>query len=276
MRRIPVCLGWLLAAVCALAQGPLATEPHLSLVFPFAARTEGVGVQHAVAISATAVIPKNAILRVIYVPPRMDDAEVKQEIRREQQEVAYTRINRLENTAKLTPQQAAIEKITKETVWPTVTMFQLALANLNSQDLHLVYLNPENMKLIDEPIALPFGLLLAEVEGKISVLAVEKSSAAETAGIKSGDVILSMGGSPAPGNLSLFMDALRQAKKSAESATERVIALAVKGPNDSSQRAVSIKLPMSLNNSLLDSPLDDVKDEKSKPNVPNYNSLNYN
>jgi hypothetical protein len=244
MRLSLVCTATAVFAFCAISlpaqtEGPLQTEPHLSLAFPFEKRPEGIGIKCPVLINTTAVVPANAILRVIYVPPRGDDVEVKIEAAKGNSENSWTKNNRLsDDKPKLSPLQLAAKKIAEETVWPSVTMFQLAFANLNSQDLHLVYLNPENLKLTDEPINFPEGLVLADLNGAVTVLAVEKNSPSEQSGFKAGQQILKVGDTPMNGNLITFLDAYHAARKKAEDASMRALAMNVRDPDNGPERAL--------------------------------------
>jgi hypothetical protein len=261
--------------LAAQSEGPLNMEPHLSLAFPFTPKQGGIGVKYPVLISNNAVITPEAVLRVIYVPPRGDDVEVLIETKKSNSESSWTKNNQLQSTkVKMTPLQAAAHKIAEETAWPSLTMFQLAFANLNSSDLHIVYLNPETMKLTDEPINFPEGLVLAEVEGKVTVLAVEKEGAGAAAGLKADDQILSVGGSPMNGNLLTFLNALHAAKKAAEDSPARAVALNVRNPKDNTERIAQLKLPISLNSSFLDSPLSDPTslDKPALPKTKPYGS----
>jgi len=255
-------------ALCAQIEGPIVTEPHLAVAFPFEQKPEGIGIKYAVLINTVAIVPPNAILRVIYVPPRGDDAEVKVELHKSNSENSWTKKNQIDSSQpKLSPMQLATKKVAEQTVWPAKSMFQLAFANLNSQDLHIVYMNPTNLQLTDEPINFPEGLFLGDVDGTVTVLAVEKGSPGDESGLKAGDQILKVGGAPMNGNLLTFLDAYRLSKSAAKNANAGSFDLAVRSPKDTSEHITKIKLPISLSTSLLDSPLSDPA-TLNKPAIP--------
>lgn len=259
MRRLLAVLILLSGLVSASAQNhPLETTPEISLAFPMEETADGVRAKHTVLINDNTILPAKSTLRVIYIPPRTEDDRLRAVRSSHNAEAAWTRNNRLNDEDKLSPSEVARQKISRETNWPSITNFQLALANLGADDLRVVYIvggaTPDDFKFYDQRLVLPEGMLLAEVNGTVTVLAVEKTKPAERAGIKAGDILTKIGDRPVGGSLTAYLNDYHVIKKDAVMAMKTSFPISVKA-HDGTERVATVKLPPSINSSFLDSPI---------------------
>lgn len=267
----------LIGLLTASAQNrPFETVPELSLCFPMEENADGVVLKSAVLINDIAIIPAKAILRVIYVTPRVDDDRMRAIRSRTGSDASWSRDNRLSEKDKLTPSQIAMLEVSRNTVWPSTTNFQLALANLGADDIRIVYIvpgsTPEDFKFYDQRLVFPEGLVLTEANRAVTVLAVEKTKAGERAGIKAGDIITQVGDKPTNGSLAVFLDNYHAVKKATETAMKTTFPMTVKAA-DGTERVATIKLPPSIGTGFLDSPIIDSSATKTKSSTTNAPSL---
>jgi len=275
------CYGLLLLAVLlpsglrAQSVDKLETKPHLALAMPFAERQGGVGMAFPVLVNQRAVVTPKYMLRVIYNPPRADDAEVLAIQTQADKEVAYTRVNKLKSEKRLTKQEMAVMKVSRETHWPNVNMFQLALANAAVRNLRIVYVDPDNMEdFYDEEIELIDGMLIGNKGGRfVDVLAVEKNSRADAAGVEPGDKIRQVGREAVLGDLLEFASSYQKAKKASGLTSSGGVDLVLQNEGGET-REVVIKAPTgaTLNSGMLDVTLDDLgvsgAGEEAAPPMP--------
>lgn len=257
--------GWvslflLMSGLGVVAADKLETRPHLALAMPFVERQGGVGVAFPVMLNKSAVILPDKVLRVIYNPPRADDAEVLAIQTRAEKEVAYTKVHRLKSDKPLSATEMAVIKVARETHWPTVNMFQLALANLNAKNMRVVWVDPNTMELYDHNIELPYGLLVGKKGGRfVDVLAVERGSRGEAAGVKAGDKIREVEGVAMTGDLKYFANTILEKKKASELSSKGGVTLVLQDEGGNI-REVLLKAPTSatFSSGVLDVTLDDL------------------
>jgi len=254
----------------AAQDGPIQSEPEFSLAFPLADIPEGVGVSCPVAINTTTVLSPNEVLRVMYVPLSAEDARVVQEQRLEQREVAYTKKHQLDametEESQLSPEARAMLKMIRETHWPNKTMFQLAMAQMNGSDLRVVHANRQQPELKDSAISLPDGLLVGSESGLVKVLAVEKDSRGEKAGLRANDIILQVDDTRMDGDLSKYLQARAVASKKAKLSSGRRYTMVVQNIEEDASREAVFQLPPSLNTGFMDEPI--IIDSGKKDNKP--------
>jgi hypothetical protein len=230
-------------------------EPHLSLTFPYKLEKEGVRVLYPVLINTSTIIEPTYLLRTVYVPPRGDDDKALREARSAaNREAAYSRRQTVGKKEELTAEMKALIQVSRETVWPYKTMFQLAFAQLSSNDMRIVF-SDDKGTVIDQPLFFPEGLLLVSKDGEVTALAVEKKGNGANAGIGPEDRILQLNGTPLHGSLRSFLDHYMAAKEKIRRNETRTIAFWVQSPGKP-PRSVEIRKPLSLGGSLLDSPID--------------------
>lgn len=265
----------------AQGAGKLETRPHLALAFPFTERQGGVGVKFPVLINTKAVIGPEMILRVMYNPPRADDAEVLALQSSANQEVAYSKLHKLKSEKPLSATEMAVIKISRETHWPVMQMYQLALANLDSKNMRVVWVNPESMDLFNENIELLHGMLIGNKGSRyVDVLAVEKGSRAEAAGIKPGDQIREIAGTAVRGNLLEFARILGEKKRAAELSSDEGVRMVLQDEAGETREVVLKAISgATFNSGVLDVTLDelgggavekpaDADADEDKPSLP--------
>jgi hypothetical protein len=258
--------------VCAQTR-PIDAEPPLSTAFPFVKKGDNVSLSYPVLVSSTTIVPANAILRVIYVPPVVGDDRLRAIRSTSNNDASWTRNNNLSPSDKLPPSEVARRKISRETIWPSVTNFQLALASLNTDDIRIVYLvpgssgDPSDFKFYDEHIALPDGLLLGEINQSVTVIAVEKNSGSSKADIKAGDIIVKAGDTPVNGSLATFLNAYHGVRHAAEVSLKTSFPLTVKSA-DGKERVAAVNLPPTISGGFLDAPIISTKSNTSSTNTP--------
>lgn len=279
MRPVPsawivsfISCGFFVAAACAQDNRPLDTEPSLALVLPIEKGLDNVVTKCPILINDATIVPAKAILRVIYVPPRLDDDRLRAIRSKNNSDASWTRDNRLNQSDKLSPSQLALIEVSRNTVWTEVTPFQLALTNLGADDLRMAYIipgtTPENFQFFDQRLNFPEGLILVETSGTVSVLAVDKNKAAAKAGIKAGETITKVGDRPTNGSLATFLDNYHAVRKATTMAMKTSFAMTVKGA-DGAERDVTIKLPPSIGAGFLDAPIvDSTSSNKSAKPAP--------
>lgn len=162
-------------------------------------------------------------------------------------------------------------RIDRKTVWASCGAFREALAALNGSELRLVFSLPGPKTVMQEPasgdededetseeprpqprrirdvsVHLPLGLLMAQRKEAPTVLAVEEASAAEQAGFRARDRILSLDGRPCPKSLSGVLALYRQKKELGQ----KELSVAVERAGASTPVSLTVPLPPRLEGSL--------------------------
>ncbi|MDD4931937.1 MAG: PDZ domain-containing protein [Methylacidiphilaceae bacterium] len=232
------------------AEGPLVTNPPIIAVFPVEDGQGAVHFQYPVAINEmTVVLPKDT-LRTLYVKPDLEEKVEEAQQNTAHKEAAYSRKSTPDPLSE-TPAERALKKFTR-TVWPSKTTFLQALEVLNGADLRLVFQRAEEDKICDEPVSLPAGLLLAAVDGRITILAVQSGEKGERGGFQPGDRVITIGGQPFMGTLDEFLEVYRRANLGRKSGESKALSFTVYRAGSAEPVSVSLPLPPSLQQSLLD------------------------
>ncbi|MGD9895760.1 MAG: hypothetical protein AB7T14_01595 [Candidatus Methylacidiphilaceae bacterium] len=244
-------IGWssLLGAVEA-AEGPLITNPPIIVAFPVEDGSDGVHFRYPVAINEQIVVHPKEKLRTLYVKPELEEKVEEEQKNAEHKAAAYSRKPTPDPLSE-TPAERALKKFTR-TVWPSKTTFLQALEVLNGADLRLIYERVEEDKICDEPVSLPAGLLLAAVDGRITVLAVQAGEKGERGGFQPEDRIITIRGQPFVGTLEEFLELYRRANLGRKSGESEELRFTVYRAGNAEPVSVSLPLPPSLQQSLLD------------------------
>ncbi|QSR84844.1 PDZ domain-containing protein [Methylacidimicrobium sp. B4] len=161
------------------------------------------------------------------------------------------------------------QEANRKALWTSVDAFREALAGLDGSDVRLVFAPPPaapsaqtakpdgaehpktdsaHGRVRDEPLVLPLGLLLGELEAGPTVLAVEARSAGAEAGLRSGDRIVSLDGRSCAKRLSALLDLYREAKSRGGSS------VSVEAERGEARLTLVVPLPPRLGGSILDAP----------------------
>jgi C-terminal processing protease CtpA/Prc len=123
--------------------------------------------------------------------------------------------------------------------------FVLALAQYPTDMMHLVY-SPTGKDRIEDLSDTSFsffdGMFIGSPNGGVQVLAVEKGSYADQAGIKAGDEITAVGATPMSGSLTQFASAFSAAKRVATDNEQSNFNVTVRSGGAASRR-VAISMP---------------------------------
>ncbi|WP_018290201.1 PDZ domain-containing protein [Verrucomicrobium sp. 3C] len=246
-----VLLGWSgLPGTARAVEGPLVTNPPIITVFPVEDRPGGVHFQYPVAINELIVVRPKDTLRTIYVKPELEEKVEEAQQNKEHKEAAYSRKPTPDPLSE-TPAERALKKFTR-TVWPSKTTFLQALEVLSGADLRLMFQRADEDKICDEPVSLPAGLLLAAVDGRITILAVQPGETGERGGFQPGDLIITIGGEPFTGSLDEFLEIYRRANLGPKSGESKALSFTVYRAGSAEPVSVSLPRPPSLQQSLLD------------------------
>ncbi|MDD2677123.1 MAG: PDZ domain-containing protein [Methylacidiphilaceae bacterium] len=246
-----VLLGWSgLPVTARAAEGPLVTNPPIIAVFPVEDGAGGVHFQFPVAINELIVVHPNDTLRTLYVKPELEEKVEEAQQNKEHKEAAYSRKSTPDPLSE-TPAERALKKFT-HTVWPSKTTFLQALEVLNGADLRLMFQRADEEKISDEPVSLPAGLLLAAVDGRITILAVQSGEKGERGGFQPGDRIITIAGQPFMGTLDEFLEVYRRANLGRKSGESQALGFTVYREGSAGPVSVSLPLPPSLQQSLLE------------------------
>jgi hypothetical protein len=232
---------------------PVHMRPEFPLIFPLAQNGRDVTVQYPVLISPTTLLKPGMVLRVIYqLTYDGDGASDLVLAHKGDADEAYARAAPgAEN--KIPPELAhEIEGYRREK-WEVSNNFVLAMAQYPTDSMHLIY-SPtgKNQDLEDARFSFFDGLFVGLPNGKVTVLAVEKESKAEAAGLKAGDEIISIGGNSTQNNLNTFAAAYSSAKAVA---TENEVAsypMTIRPAGKSDAEQISIPMPPKITGGLMD------------------------
>jgi hypothetical protein len=198
---------------------PIKMTPEFCFTFPVTMLNQhDVTVKYPVMINPVTVLKPGMVLRVIYLPPVQSLSNDLVSAHHGTMEESYTRqtANTAAHAASLPPEMAQEIDRDRKRVWEVPNNFVLAMAQYPTDMMHLVY-SPTGKDRIDDLVDTSFsffdGMFIGSPNGGVQVLAVEKGSHADEAGIKAGDEIVSVGSTPMTGNLSLFASSFATAKR---------------------------------------------------------------
>ncbi|QSR86951.1 signal protein PDZ [Candidatus Methylacidiphilum infernorum] len=247
-----------------LFSAPMKFVPDLKQSGLFVEDSEGVHFKYPIIINSYTVIPPDALLRVIYVKPEMElltsgPTPAEDEGKRGGLSAAASRSTPAMETE---PQQGAFRedtpqekemKIIKQTVWTTGIAFYQAFDFLDAEDLRIIYKEKNKHSFSDEPISFPEGMILAQVDSKIVIIALEEKGNGYRYGLKAGDQILAINDVGINGSLTEFLSLYRK-EKFGISRTRNAMKFLVARIGEEKPTEVTLPLPPSLQGGILDDP----------------------
>jgi hypothetical protein len=255
--RFLLCLSVLTLASALRGQDePVHMRPEFPLIFPLAQSGKDVTVQYPVFVNPTTILKPGMVLRVLYMLSQDATNGGSSDLvvaHKGTMEESYSRQPSASDGPRLPPEMAHEIEGYRRTVWQVSNNFVLAMAQYPTDAMHLIFTpTGKTHDLQDEHFSFFDGLLIGSPSGKVSVIAVEKESKADVAGIKAGDQIVSVGGIPVQNDLATFAAAYAQTKKTAhdnEVATYPMMIVAA-GGGDAHQ--VNIAMPPRITGGLMD------------------------
>jgi hypothetical protein len=234
--------------------GPVKMEPELALAIPLMQKGHDVMLKFPILINRTTVIKPGMILRVMYVPPVQTDSMNLVLAHKGNMEQSYSRPTSSEDSdaAKMDPEVAHFIEGQRRTVWEVPVNFQLALAQLPTDSIHLIYsMSGDNRNLDDERWNFFEGLFLGSPSGGASVLAVEIGSKSAQAGFKAGDQILAVGGINVP-SLEAFPDVYVKARQNAQDGNATSFPFVVRSQGESGTHTLNMAMPPTIKSQLME------------------------
>ncbi len=234
--------------------GPIKMTPDLALAIPLVMVKHDVTLKFPILINAATVIKPGMVLRNIYVPPVQDDSLNLAIAHEGTMEQAYSRApSDSQEKQHLPPELARQIEHQRRIVWDVPINFQLALAQLPTDAIHLIYSQTgDELNLDDERFDFFDGLFVGSPSGGATVLAVENGSKSEKAGIKAGDQILSVGGRPIPGDLAAFPGIYIAARKDAEDSHAANFPVVVRSTGEAGSHTVNMTTPPTFKSMLME------------------------
>lgn len=229
--------------------------PEFPLIFPLAKAGRDVTVKFPVLINPAVVLKPGMVLRTLYILNYKQDGSSNLALAHKgNMEQSYSRDTATpDGQAKMPPELAHEIEGYRRTIWEVPNNFVMAMAQYPTDTMHLIY-SPtgKNQDLADERFSFFDGLLVGLPEGKVTVLAVEKESKAELAGIKAGDEIVAVGGASTQNDLSAFAAAYAAAKKHAKDYEVASYPMTLRPEGKAETRTVAIAMPPNLKGGLMD------------------------
>jgi hypothetical protein len=235
--------------------GPVKMAPEFCFTFPVVLMNKhDVTVKYPVMINAVTVLKPGMILRVVYVPPVQSDSNDLALAHKGTLEESYSRetANTDAHQRSLPPEMAHEIETQRKRVWQVPGNFVLAIAQYPTDLMHLIYSPTGNNRvgdLVDTSFSFFDGMFIGSPNGGVQVLAVEKESYADRAGIKAGDEITAVGGTPMHGDLTQFSSLYAATKRTAKENEVPNFNITVRSGNGAPHQA-SISLPPSIKNFL--------------------------
>ncbi|HEX4140342.1 MAG TPA: hypothetical protein VHY09_08345 [Candidatus Methylacidiphilales bacterium] len=250
----------LLAAVLAPLRGqdgePVHMRPEFPLIFPLTNVGREVTVKYPVLMNQSTVLKPGMQLRVLYRLENQQSTDLAM-VHAGTLEQSYARdpsasAGSSENPGAMSSQLAHEIEGYRRTVWEVPNNFILTWAQLPTESLHLIY-SPTNKdsNLKDEKFIFFDGLFVGSPSGKVTVIAVERDSVAEKAGMKAGDTILAVGRYSTKDDLLTFAGDYAAAKEDAKTNEASTYTMSLVGA-DGKSRTANLAMPMRLKGGLMD------------------------
>jgi hypothetical protein len=244
-------LGSAPAAHAQDSDGPIKMTPEFAFTFPVVLMNKtDVSVKYPVMINALTVLKPGMVLRVIYMPPVQNDSNNLILAHKGTMEESYSRetANTDAHQKSLPPQMAHEIETQRKRVWQVTGNFVLAIAQYPTDLMHLIYAPTGKDRindLVDTSFSFFDGMFIGSPNGDVRVLAVEKDSYADQAGIKGGDEITAVGNVPMHGDLMQFSTVFAEAKRVAKDNEASSFNLTIRSGNGAPHQA-ALSLPPSI------------------------------
>jgi len=243
-----------IAAPLHAQNDPVKMTPEFALTFPLAQNGTTVSVKYPVLINPDTIIQPGMTLRVMYIlhTANADGSSDLILAHKGNMESSYARAGAAASEKNKLPPEVAHElEGYRRTIWEVANNFILAMAQYPTDQMHLIYVpGTDTRDLHDERFSFFDGLMVGLPDGKVTVLAVEKDSYADHAGIKAGEEIVSVGGIPVQNNIATFataFSATKKASKENETSSYPIVLRSGKGET----RTANISMPPSLKGGLM-------------------------
>ena len=230
--------------------------PEFALTFPVTKVDRDVTVKFPVLVNPATVLKPGMVLRTMYVltSANMDGSTDLVLAHKGDMEESYSRQPaNSSDQPKMPPEMAHEIEGYRRTVWDVPNNFVLAMAQYPTDAMHLIY-SPtgKNQDLDDERFSFFDGLLVGLPGGTVTVLAVEKESKADEAGIKAGDEIVSVGGVSTQNDLAIFAADYARAKKIAKDNEVSTYPMTIRSEGKGETRTVNVAMPTTIKGGLME------------------------
>lgn len=230
-------------------------RPEFPLIFPLAQNGKDVTVKFPVLVNPATVLKPGMVLRVMYILSLGSEGSSDLVLAHKgTMEEAYSRPPPgSSGETRLPPEVAHEIEGYRRNVWQVANNFVLAMAQYPTVRMHLIY-SPtgKDQDLDDERFSFFDGLLVGLPNGKVTVLAVEKESKAEKAGIKAGDEIAAVGEASTRNDLAVFAAAYAAAKKIAADNGAQSYPMTLRSQGNAETRTVNIPMPPKIKSGLME------------------------
>lgn len=244
-----------IAPLRAQTDGPVKMTPEFCFTFPVTNSGKDVTVKFPILVNPATILKPGMVLRVMYIltTANVDGSTDLALAHKGDLAQSFSRetLNASEQS-KMSPEVAHEIEGYRRTIWQVPNNFVLAMAQYPTDALHLMYTPTGKTRDLDDARFSFFdGLMVGLPDGKVTVLAVEKESRAETAGLKAGDEILAVGGISTQHDLATFAKAYAASKDAAKENEASTYAMTIRSSDKSEPRTVNIPMPLSLKNGLM-------------------------
>ena len=231
------------------------TTPSLGVIYPLETSPKGVIFTKSIVLNHETVVEKGSIAQILFQMPQDDDADVKNARRKKTMnlESTFSRstnaklLERQRPEKQLSPIQKAVLERAYTTTWQDPIKFRGFLHKIPLEKLRLVFRSPGSTNARIEPLSLPDGMFLALEDNNVKVLALEKHSRAQKAGVPIGSTLKKINGIDIEPNLRSFLELYYEQKDKAKN-EKKPLLVSIQEAADKEIREISFPLPYSFSN----------------------------